>query len=131
MTARVMVTGSRSWGVVDNDVRRLETHLDCYVLGHRFTLIHGAAARGADKLADDWAARVGIEPERYPANWAQHGRRAGLLRNLDMVRTLVPDRDVVLCCWDGMSPGTRHAAGAARQAGVEVLDLGARSEVST
>lgn len=49
-----------------------------------FTLVHGGA-QGADLLAGLWAVARGVEVEVHPAAWAQHGRRAGPLRNQYML----------------------------------------------
>lgn len=50
------------------------------------TIIHGAA-RGADTIADICAQLLGYEIERYPANWDEHGRAAGPIRNQEMLDT--------------------------------------------
>lgn len=50
-----------------------------------FVLVHGGA-RGADQLAHEWAVSRGMDIERVPAEWALYGRRAGPIRNAEMVR---------------------------------------------
>jgi YspA, cpYpsA-related SLOG family len=47
-------------------------------------IIHGDAA-GADRLAGQWATNKMLKVERYPADWAQHGRAAGLIGNKQML----------------------------------------------
>lgn len=47
-------------------------------------LIHGGA-RGADTLAGEWATARGVEAIACPANWKQHGRGAGPIRNQKML----------------------------------------------
>ncbi len=39
----------------------------------------------------------------YPAEWRKYGKRAGYLRNVDIVRA----SDGVIAFWDGQSRGTR------------------------
>lgn len=52
-------------------------------------LIHGAA-RGADTLASDFAKAHGIKVEGFPADWGKHGKRAGWLRNKQMLDEALP-----------------------------------------
>ena len=51
-------------------------------------LVHGGC-RGADLLADAWAAERGIERVAYPisdAEWKERGKAAGPMRNGHMLR---------------------------------------------
>jgi hypothetical protein len=52
-------------------------------------IAHGDA-RGADRLAHDWAIRHGVVVTRYPADWSL-GRKAGPLRNQHMLEDFKPD----------------------------------------
>jgi hypothetical protein len=47
-------------------------------------VIHGAA-RGADRLAGEIAEAAGIPVLNFPADWATHGKRAGFIRNQQML----------------------------------------------
>ena len=40
---------------------------------------------GADYIADQWAIERGVKRWRYPADWKQHGRAAGPIRNSRML----------------------------------------------
>lgn len=126
MTGKVMVTGSRSWGTMSRDRERVNFHLRLRTRGR--TLVHGACPNGADKLADDWARTNDHPVERHPADWNKHGKRAGFIRNAEMVASLDPETDLVLVFWDGESRGTLHAARLARKAGLTVIDIGHTSE---
>lgn len=118
VTYRVLVTGSRTWirwkiiwDALDN---MLAEHPD-------MTLVHGHCFRGADKLADIWAMRRRVPAEHHPADWQTHGRRAGILRNLEMVATRP---DVCLAFIRDNSPGATHCANAAREAGIPTVYIG-------
>jgi hypothetical protein len=81
-------------------------------------IIHGAA-RGADTLAGKWAEIRGIPQEPYPADWKQHGRAAGPIRNRAMLIAGNPDGVVAF-------PGGRGTADMVRiasEAGVKVWTL--------
>ena len=53
-------------------------------------IIHGAA-RGADKLAAEWAGARGIQSQAFPALWHVHGKAAGYIRNQHMLDAGKPD----------------------------------------
>ncbi len=62
------------------------------------------AARGADTLAERYAAERGLEMIVFPAEWKKYGRRAGFIRNVDIIR----ECDICFAFWDGESHGTKH-----------------------
>ena len=123
---KLLIAGSRSvWpslAEIDFHATKLERRLGAKVA----TVISGCA-RGADHAGECWARyRLGAAAlERYPAAWAKHGRRAGLLRNLQMVIAC----DAALVFWDGSSKGTAHTIGLLRQHGkpLELVERGAKT----
>jgi len=80
------------------------------------TIVHGGAS-GADGLARKAARALHLNETAYPADWKRYGKRAGIVRNLEML-DLAPA--LVLAFWDGQSPGTRHTIEEARRRGIEV-----------
>ncbi len=81
------------------------------------TLLAGGAA-GADRIAEQLArARGDLEVRVARADWARHGRRAGVLRNLAMLCQR-PDR--VLAFHAANSAGTAHTIREARRRGIPV-----------
>lgn len=83
MTARILVTGSRLLTDAELVSRALAEAVADH--GADLVVVHGAA-RGADTLADRAARGLGLKVERRPADWANLGRRAGVVRNAEMVR---------------------------------------------
>jgi hypothetical protein len=81
-------------------------------------IIHGAA-KGADTLADQWARWRNIPVRSYPADWDEHGRSAGPIRNARMLADGRPD---LVVAFPG-SVGTNNMVEQARKAGVRVLDM--------
>lgn len=61
-------------------------------------------ARGADTLAERYAQEMGLQMIVFPAEWKKYGRRAGFIRNVDIIR----ECDVCFAFWDGESHGTQH-----------------------
>jgi hypothetical protein len=79
---RLLVTGSRDWSDVDAVVRELEV-VQAHE-GEQVVLVSGNC-RGADLIAEDIAVKFGWMIERHPADWKTHGKRAGFIRNGEMV----------------------------------------------
>jgi hypothetical protein len=80
------------------------------------SVIHGGA-KGADTLAGEWAKKHKIAVRAYPADWDKYGRRAGPLRNEQMLAEGKPD--FVLAMPGGR--GTAHMVSIAEAAGVKVV----------
>lgn len=123
---RVIVTGSRSWDKPEPiwsilDIIAGET----LAIGDEMVLVHGACPDGADMHADAWyRAKRGEMPlgvERHPAQWALHNKRAGFVRNQEMVRR---GADLVLAFLRDDSPGTTQCIELAEREGltVQVID---------
>jgi hypothetical protein len=86
---RVLITGSRTWARPGVVWRALDEVITRFA-GRPVVLVHGDAARGADRPAAAWAAqreREGhpVSAESHPPDWAREGRAAGFHRNLRMV----------------------------------------------
>ena len=139
----VLVTGSRSWGGWTNKDRRpwkptrreyWQAQVLCGTLTgileeltnnlERMVLVHGDCPDGADALADNWGhRRVDVIVERHPADWATHGKRAGFIRNAEMVERVKGVKAIVLAFWDGESKGTKHTIDLAKKAELEVCTV--------
>lgn len=119
---RVLVTGGRDF----NDRGLLKEALDRLHRQHTFSaLIHGDA-KGADRLAGEWAVSNGIKVDARPANWSRYGRAAGILRNSQM---LDEQPDLVIAFPGGK--GTDDMARKARKAGLTVVMVGQQGKSFT
>ena len=111
---RVLIAGSRDYpllGLVSEYVRTLPEGT---------TLLCGMA-RGVDRVAyDTIASLTGVEVEEYFPDWERYGKRAGIVRNMEMVE----HADEVVCFWDGQSRGTKHTIDLALAKGCPVTVYG-------
>ena len=112
---RLLVCGGRNYA--DRDF--LNRFLDAvkFIHGPITVLINGGA-RGADALAARWAAGQHINVKMYDAHWAELGRRAGVIRNIEMLREGKPD---IVVCFPG-GKGTAYMREIAMRANVFVVD---------
>ena len=78
--------------------------------------IVSGGARGADSLAEKYAAEKGIPITVVPAEWDKYGKSAGYRRNVQ----IVAESDEVVAFWDGESKGTQHTIDIAGKAGKKV-----------
>lgn len=133
---RVLVTGSRSWQdplTVWQELYALAIRAyGDYDGGHFLTVVHGNAATGADRMAQQWVQMatfqlwqpVNITEEAHPADW-KIGRQAGILRNQYMVDL---GADLCLAFIRDGSRGATHCATAAQEAGIETRILREETE---
>lgn len=100
---RILVTGSRNWTNLDCVLAAIAWAADKFEAhSHDVVVVHGAA-RGLDAAAAIQAQCLGMNTEAHPANWDLYGKRAGALRNQEMVDA---GADIVLAFPLGESIGT-------------------------
>lgn len=127
MQGVILVTGDRhatidQWHDVIYDAinKTVDENPDCT----SWMIVHGAA-RGIDSMAGTIArAAFGFIENAFPAQWKQHGKQAGPMRNRKMVEFLterreVGDRCFVFAFHDDLpnSKGTKNCVEAAMNAG--------------
>lgn len=108
---RVLITGSRGWSDVEMMARVLREVL--MEIGP-YTLVHGDA-RGADTYGYQIAEFMGLPSEAHPAQWESLGKRAGFVRNAEMVDL---GADLCLAFIKNESKGATMCADLAEQAGI-------------
>lgn len=109
---RILVTASRDW----NDYITIKRKLLEHAKGNRnVTVIHGDCPTGGDRIADAVATELGWAVEKYPADWQQHGKSAGPIRNVLMVRK---GAHVCVAFIKGQSRGATGCADLAEKAGI-------------
>lgn len=85
MAHYVCTTGGRDYADRANVAETLR--ILNFLYGDDLRVMHGAAP-GADTLVDEEAKRLGIPVKPFPADWARHGKPAGIIRNTAMVHYL-------------------------------------------
>ncbi|MEI2356110.1 DUF2493 domain-containing protein [Mesobacillus zeae] len=111
---RVIVAGGREF----NDYELLKRKLDGALVNkvsEGITIVSGAA-RGADKLGEQYAKERGYTIDSHPADWDKFGKSAGYIRNKEMAE----NADALLAFWDGKSRGTKHMIDLAQKQGIKV-----------
>ncbi|MGK5530885.1 SLOG family protein [Streptomyces sp. URMC 129] len=113
---RVLVTGSRDWPAPE------VVYMALWELSagasRPLTVVHGACPTGADSAASHWAryhSTMAIE-EKHPADWEKHGKKAGPIRNQEMVNL---GADVCFAFIKDNSQGASHCAQLALAAGID------------
>jgi hypothetical protein len=86
----------------------------CAHLVERFDVnaIVSGGAKGADKLGERFARQYGLDMIVFKPDWQQFGKRAGYLRNVDIIEA----SNIVIAFWDGQSKGTKHSIDIATKA---------------
>jgi hypothetical protein len=112
---RIAIVGSKSFTrpeLVMEYVRRLPSG----------AVIVSGGAPGVDSAAEVAAQGSGRAVLVFDADWQKHGRRAGPLRNAQIVE----NADRVVAFWNGRSRGTLNTVVLATEAGlpVEIFDEG-------
>ena len=107
---RLLIAGGRDF----DDYERVRRVCEPF-LSHELEIVQGGA-RGADALGSRFAEEHQIPEKQFDADWATHGRAAGILRNLEMAKYAT----VLVAFWDGKSRGTGDMINRALAWGLEV-----------
>jgi len=110
----VLVCGGRDFDDYDHLEEFMDELNDQYPIAR---IVHGDA-KGADRLAGEWAQSRRIDVSKYPANWKEHGNAAGPIRNRLMLDMESPD---LVVAFPG-SRGTQNMIDQAEGMGVPVIN---------
>jgi hypothetical protein len=107
---RIAIVGSRTFAnlqLVRDFVARLPGN----------TIVVSGGAPGVDTIAELEARRCGLKVLVIRPQWKNRDgsfrRQAGFTRNVEIVR----EAEQVVAFWDGLSKGTAHTIGVAKEAG--------------
>ena len=110
---KLAVIGSRGFDNYELVEKVLNDYKD------KVTLLISGGAKGADTLGEQWAKNNNIETLIFPADWIKYGKRAGFVRNNDIVYSC----DLCVAFWDGNSKGTLDSINKAKAMNKEVIVL--------
>ena len=118
---KVIVAGSRTFNDSKMAFEKLDKLLKEKLNTHRVVIVSGAA-RGADTLGEEWAAKNYIRLAQFPAKWDEHGKSAGYKRNMEMAKYA----DALVAFWDKKSRGTKHMIDIMKELGkpVRIINYG-------
>lgn len=95
---KVIIAGSRQ---VEDYKLVAEAMKRC---GFKVTEVVSGCATGVDRMGEVWARANNVPVKEMPANWFNHGKAAGPIRN----REMADYADAAVIIWDGKSRGTRN-----------------------
>lgn len=120
----LLITGARTWNneaQARHALRALWRHWSQVAPVSDPLLIHGDAPKGADSLIARLWTEAGLPDKPTPADWGQHGKSAGYLRNQQMVDEARAYQDtgvqvdvlafLDLCRTQNCSQASRHQLG--------------------
>jgi len=110
---KVIICGSRDF----NDYKYMEKCIERS--GFNITEIVSGAAKGADSLGERYAKEHDIKLTRFPADWNSLGKKAGPIRNQQMIDYVYPDGGLIAFPINE-SIGTRDSIRRAENKGLHV-----------
>ena len=116
--SKVVICGSRDFVCPTGFGYILDNALTNSYGNLRFDQIVSGGARGADTFAKHAAEHRNIPFIEIKADWEKHGKKAGYLRNIEMLE--LPFVELVIALWDGKSRGTKHTIDEAIKRGIDV-----------
>ena len=109
MKKSIMIVGTRTYEDYKTFKKQGDEWLNYNVnLNEDIIEIVSGGARGVDSLAERLANEEGFILKVFPADWNQHGKSAGPIRNRQMVEYIKEKDGVCLIFWDGQSRGTKN-----------------------
>lgn len=109
----MLVCGGRNYA----DKVALYQTLD--LLLSKISKIVNGGAKGADSLSTRWALDRQVNYKEYPADWSQHGKAAGIIRNGAM---LIAEPIDFVIAFPGSS-GTKNMIMRSKAAHIEVIEV--------
>ena len=104
---KLAIVGSRTF--LDYEVLQ-KTLLEHFQLSEIESIISGGAI-GTDTLAETFAHQHAIPMVVMKPDWARYGKRAGFLRNTQIIEAATH----VIAFWDGASSGTKNSIETAKR----------------
>lgn len=124
MSYRILITGSRDWtnyqAVYDAVAYVSDYAIQKEGVSPEDVILVSGTAKGADRMSEEAAEALGITIERHPADWDRYGKRAGFVRNAEMVNA---GADVCLAFIRNGSKGATMTRDLALKAGIKTATI--------
>lgn len=117
---RIAIVGSRDF----HDYKSMKIFIFDKIKLHQIETIVSGGASGADTLAEKFAKEFNLKLEVYKANWELYGKKAGFVRNKDIVK----NSEVIFAFWDGKSKGTENTIYLAEKSKKQVFVMEFKNE---
>ena len=111
---KILVCGSRYYADYQTIYKVIKS------FGTDITIVSGAC-RGADIIAVKVAQKLGLPFREYPANWSLYGKKAGVLRNQQMIDIEHPDLVIAFHPDIEGSKGTKDMIRRAKYHGIKTI----------
>lgn len=117
--AMMAVCGSRNGRLSDYSLGRLAGLVEEYGVDH----VIAGDARGVDAEALNWAKERGLKTTMFIADWDQHGKAAGPIRNKDIAKALRNHYGFAFLVAFPGGRGTESMKEKARENGIMVISI--------
>lgn len=83
---RFFISGSRDL-FIEKDIKNVLANLYAKGINPKKLIMVVGDAKGVDATATKLWVKAGLRIEVYKAEWDEHGKKAGMLRNIDMIKS--------------------------------------------
>lgn len=111
---RVIIAGSRGVEYSLEIQEKVSYYLSA--LDFKNTEIVSGTARGADRVGEKIAEKLGLPIKRFPADWDKYGKSAGYIRNKEMAEY----GSHLILIWDGQSKGSKNMLEESQRRGLDI-----------
>ncbi len=118
---RIQITGSREFTDYDIVSDAIYDAASGAIDLDSVTIVSGNCPTGGDRLAEQVAENNRLMLELHPADWEKYGKRAGFIRNAEMI-DLQPDVVLAFKKRGAGNKGTQMTIDLARRKGIEVYE---------
>ena len=118
---KILICGGRHFC----DYALLESIADNVIKGQNFseTEIVSGHCIGADRLGEEYAKKHNFALKIFPAEWKKYGKRAGPIRNKQMIDYIVGfENKIVIAFTSPNTKGTKNTIALAKRANIRVIE---------
>ena len=105
--SKLAIIGSRNFTDFSIGYTLTDKYIDYLFLEKKIDvkLVVSGGANGADLFGKKYSRARKLRYKEYPAEWDKYGKRAGMIRNKD----IIDECTCAIIFWDGISRGTKNS----------------------